>query len=274
MEKMGVDEHQDLRAQLQHRAVPAEVIDGLIKYHTPVTYGPDSLVFRQDSAADILFWVVKGMVRIYYPQPDGSRILVHLASPGDVLGGVDGLDEHGQWTRRLEAQTMTKCVLAMVTRQQILKLVSEIEQSTLIEVLQRMNAMWSSWLVHYVNFLGLSCRERIELVLRQIARRFGVKDKEGILLTFTPLHSDLAEMIGSSRPMVSRLIAMMVEEGVLARRGKQYVLLNDGGLTGRVTKLSARPLAQPINGSSERKIRIKPAALAKPLRSRLHDLRE
>ncbi len=32
-------------------------------------------------------------------------------------------------------------------------------------------------------------------------------------------------MIGCSRPMVTRLIAEMVQSGLLARRGKQYVLL-------------------------------------------------
>lgn len=274
MEKMGADEHQGLRTQLQLRAVPDEVIEGLIKYHTPVSYGPGSLVFRQDSAADIMFWVVKGMVRVYCPQPDGSRILVHLASPGDVLGGVDVLDEHGQWARRLEAQTMTKCVLAMVTRQQVLKLLGEIDRLLLIEILQHLNAIWSSWLVHYVNFLGLSCRERIEVVLRRLAERFGVKDKEGVLLTFTPLHADLAEMIGSSRPMVSRLVAMMVEEGVLARRGKQYVLLSDGGLTARRARLSGRPLTPPGNGAPGRQVRIKQGALAKPVRHTAHELRE
>jgi len=39
-------------------------------------------------------------------------------------------------------------------------------------------------------------------------------------------HEDLAEMIGCSRPMVSRLMAQMIESGLLARRARQYVLLN------------------------------------------------
>ena len=38
-------------------------------------------------------------------------------------------------------------------------------------------------------------------------------------------HADLADMIGSSRPMVSRLIADMAEESLMLRQGKQFVLL-------------------------------------------------
>jgi len=63
-------------------------------------------------------------------------------------------------------------------------------------------------------------------VLKDLANRFGVEDSRGTLLITDLLHAKLAEMIGSSRPMITRLINEMVDQGVLARRGKQYVLLN------------------------------------------------
>ena len=43
-------------------------------------------------------------------------------------------------------------------------------------------------------------------------------------------------MIASSRPMVSRLIAEMMDQQVLARQGKHYILLN---------KSAARRIAEP-----------------------------
>ncbi len=63
------------------------------------------------------------------------------------------------------------------------------------------------------------------IVLSDLAKRVGVRDSQGIMLIPEIFHDDLAEMIGCSRPMISRLIAQMVESGLLARRGKQYVLL-------------------------------------------------
>ena len=38
-------------------------------------------------------------------------------------------------------------------------------------------------------------------------------------------HEDLAEMIGSSRPMVSKLIGDMIKEGFLARGEKRHFIL-------------------------------------------------
>jgi biotin operon repressor len=63
------------------------------------------------------------------------------------------------------------------------------------------------------------------MVLSDLGTRAGVKDSEGTILIPELGHEDLAEMIGCSRPMVSRLIAEMIESGLLSRRGKQYVLL-------------------------------------------------
>ena len=74
-------------------------------------------------------------------------------------------------------------------------------------------------------FLGMPFRERLDVVLHELGSKFGVRDKRGILLMPELSHADLAEMIGSSRPMVSRLIAEMTEEGHLLRQGKQLVLL-------------------------------------------------
>ena len=62
-------------------------------------------------------------------------------------------------------------------------------------------------------------------VLRDLARKFGVKDSRGILLLPELGHADFAEMIGSSRPMVSRLIAEMVANKRLLYDGKHYIVL-------------------------------------------------
>jgi CRP-like cAMP-binding protein len=66
---------------------------------------------------------------------------------------------------------------------------------------------------------------RLTIVMSDLAKRAGVRDSDGIILIPEIGHEDLAEMIGCSRPMVSRMITQMVESGLLARRREQYVLL-------------------------------------------------
>ena len=63
-----------------------------------------------------------------------------------------------------------------------------------------------------------------------------MQDARGVLLTPELAQEELAEMIGSSRPMVSRLIAEMMDQRIIARQGKHFILLN---------KPAARGVAEP-----------------------------
>jgi Crp-like helix-turn-helix domain len=95
-----------------------------------------------------------------------------------------------------------------------------------IQLLGDLNATWSVLFERYVRFVGLPFRERLEMVLGNLGDRFGVDDRRGTLIIVDLSHEDLAEMIGSSRPMVSKLIGDMIEEGLLARTKRQLVLLS------------------------------------------------
>ena len=228
------DDRQQFESQLKGWILPPEVVERLIGYHTIINYPPSALIYKQGFPADFLFWVVKGAAKVYCPLRNGSRILVHAAGPGELLGHFDLMDDQSQWVRLFEAHSWTRCTLAMVTRQHVVKLAKSLEPVVLVELLQRMNTAWSSWVGAFASFLGLSFRDRLELVMRELGTKFGIQDKEGILLGLDPAHADLAEMIGSSRPMVSRLMSELISEGEIGRRGKRYILLNGGRLAVRV----------------------------------------
>ncbi len=78
-----------IREDAQHRLhsqllqfLPKELADELIRHHTSVTYHKDSIIFLQGSPADLMFWIMSGLVKLYCPRPDGNRTLVKLCGPG------------------------------------------------------------------------------------------------------------------------------------------------------------------------------------------------
>ena len=75
-------------------------------------------------------------------------------------------------------------------------------------------------------------------------------------------HEHLAEMIGCSRPMVSRMIAELVDAGLLARRGKQYVLLKnwDFEMDPRKSKFVPRVEASVASRPSHFSVAARPAS--------------
>jgi CRP/FNR family transcriptional regulator, cyclic AMP receptor protein len=234
-------------AQLMSWKIPPEIVNEIMEYHSNLSYAPGAMIFCQGAPADIIFWVVKGVVKESCPSPHGNRVMIRLATAGDIIGCADQINEKGQWIRRFEAQALSKCVVAMITRQRVRELLTSLDSATLLEVSERMNSAWSGWVHYYASFLGMSFRERLELMLAQLGRKFGAPDDDGIALTFEPAHGDLAEMIGCSRPMVSRLMTDLIKQSEIARRGRLYILLSGGTIAATIARNAAEAIAPTVD---------------------------
>jgi CRP-like cAMP-binding protein len=204
--------------------LPNGAFDELLRHHTRLTYPKDAPIFLQGSPADVTFYVINGLVKVYCPKGDGNRVLLQLAGPGDIVGHVDLFESEKRRTQVFEAQAFTRCTLALLTREHLRKSAETLDRDSLVQGLELLNTAWSAIARWYAVFLGHSFRERLHAVFRELSTRFGVKDKRGILLLPELSHADFAEMIQSSRPMVSRLIGDMVNDGLLGRRGRQYIV--------------------------------------------------
>ena len=214
-----------LRSNLSRLNLPPELVDELIDNHIAIVFEKGALAFCEGNADGMLALILSGYVNVYCPVGDGNRTLVRMAGPGEIIGYADYVDEKGRHARLFEAQVASRCTLALFSRDHIARLLSGFPTDVLISIIASLNTFWSENLRHFAVLLNLPFWDRLTIVLSDLATRAGVRDSEGIILIPELGHEDLAEMIGCSRPMVSRLIAEMVESGLIVRRGRQYVLL-------------------------------------------------
>src|SRR5260221_14552149 len=78
-------------AQLLSWKVPPETVREILEYHSNLTYAPGAMIFWQGAPADIIFWVVKGLVKESRPTPRGKLNVVRMAHADHVIvGGVHG----------------------------------------------------------------------------------------------------------------------------------------------------------------------------------------
>jgi CRP/FNR family transcriptional regulator len=221
----GLTQGQDrLTARLAQCGLPAAALDSLLSRHTLVRYPRGSVLFTKGSPADVVFAVLSGIAKIGTVTPADGRILVALAGPGDLAGYAD-FSEGGERSQLFEAETLTNSVIALITRDHILRVMRGLEPEVILAVAENLNSMWSSVVYRYAQFLGMPLRERLEASFAEMAGRFGVPDARGIMLTPELGQEDLAEMIGGSRPMVSKLLIEMAQQKLIARQGRRYILL-------------------------------------------------
>jgi len=216
-----------LRASLSRLNLPVDLVEELIERHIAVAFEKGALVFCEGNTDGMLACILSGYVNVYCPVGDGDRTLVRMAGPGEFIGYPDYVDEKGRRARLFEAQAASKCTLALLSYEHVTRLLAGLPADALVSILAALNTFWSENFRFFTILLNIPFWDRITMVLSDLAERAGVSDSEGIILIPEVLHEDLAEMIGCSRPMVSRLIAQMVESGLLTRRGRQYVLLKN-----------------------------------------------
>jgi CRP/FNR family transcriptional regulator, cyclic AMP receptor protein len=215
-----------LQTRLAPCNLPESFLAELLRRYTPVQYPRDSLILKHEASSDVVFLVLSGFVKIYLRGPT-RRILFRLAGPGDIIGHAALPGDEPATQSMLEGCVLTDCTLALFTRQQVVRALESLDSKTVVGLLEQASVWWYSGVERYVTLMGLSFRERLQAVLADLGARFGVKDARGVLLIPEITHDDLAEMIGSSRPMVSRLLEEMADQGLVERSGRrQYVLLD------------------------------------------------
>jgi len=220
------DAFSQLRSNLANWGITAGLTDEIIERNLAVNFEKGVLVLGEGSTNDLFGCVLNGFIKVYCAVADGNRTLVRLAGPGELIGYADYIDHRDRRAQLFEAQSASKCTVALINRDQVARLLRGLGPDMLVEILQALNTFWSQNLRWFATLLNLPFSQRLEVVLNDLARRFGIKDARGTILIPDLAHEDLAEMIGCSRPMVSRLIAEMADSGLLTRTGKQYLLLN------------------------------------------------
>jgi CRP/FNR family cyclic AMP-dependent transcriptional regulator len=203
-----------------------------------------SPLFDKGSPADVVFVVLSGIVKIYCALAGAARTLVELAGPGDLAGYADFSDRTGERSQLFEAEALTNACVALVTRDHLMHVLRELDPGLILILAENINSLWGSVVHRCARFLGMTLRERLEVVLGEMAERFGVTDARGIWITPELEQEVLAEMIGGSRPMVSKLLMEMKQEGVIAREGKHYILASKSG--------EARPTSGRAQAASPR----------------------
>lgn len=266
------DAYSHLRNNLATWGISAEFTDEIVERNFAVNFEKGVLVLSEGSTNDLFGCVLSGFVKVYCSVADGNRTLVRLAGPGELIGYADYIDTKARRAQLFEVQSASKCTVALINRDQVARLLRGLEPEVLVEILQALNTFWSQNLRWFATLLNLPFWQRLEVVLSDLALRFGVKDARGTILIPDLAHEDLAEMMGCSRPMVSRLVAEMAEARLLSRSGKQYLLLSkwNFGTNGNQTQVGNHVQAVPAYSKPQKRqpiAELDPSRLVRPSRS-------
>jgi CRP/FNR family transcriptional regulator, cyclic AMP receptor protein len=191
-------------------------------------YPKGNILFYDGEPADALFIVLDGKVKISFISEEGREVVLAIIRTGGTVGLLGALDDRAVHVGT--AITISDARLARIPRDAYLDWFDRHANlhRALVGAFARMLADAYTKIGQQALF---PVKQRLLATLVDIARKDGQPERgddaaHGEIVFVRPTHQELADMIGSTRVVVSRLLKELVEE--------ETAIAEDGGKVMRV----------------------------------------
>ncbi len=198
-------------AARDREAIAARLIERRFPKHATIV--------EEGLPGDYMYIIREGRVKVTLSSEDGREKIMDFLTAGDFFGEMSLLDRA---PRSASVETVEPVRLLALSRGDFLDLLrnsSELALSVIQVLVSRLREADDQ--ASSLSFEGV--KERVVRLLRRIA----VDEGDGARLTPKLTHQDIANMIGTSRETVTRIVKQLKTEGWLGQRGKRYVILAD-----------------------------------------------
>ena len=197
-------------------------LNNLTKVSVRQTFKKDNMVLIEEEVGSTMFIILKGRVKISRISDEGREVILSILVDGDFFGEMAILD--GQ-TRSANAITLEDTEMLIIRRENFLQMLHDYPQiainllKELAHRLRRSDSQIKS--LSLQNALG-----RVASTLLRIADDSGII-KQGIVeVSHLPPQQDLANMAGTSRETISRVIKTLGQLGYVKKEGSKLLILD------------------------------------------------
>lgn len=206
--------------------LPKESLQDLEKVKYASAYPQGAILFVEGQAPRGVYIVCSGRVKLTTTSRDGKTLILRIAHGGEVLGlhaTVSGKPYE------LTAETLQPCQLDFIKRDDFLRFLQNHGEACLTAAQHLSKNCQSAY--EMIRSLGLShsVSEKLARLLLEWAGD-GDETKDGIRIKVSLTHEEIAQLIGTSRETVTRVLGEFREKELAQLRGSTLLIRNRAGL--------------------------------------------
>ncbi|MGI8707907.1 MAG: Crp/Fnr family transcriptional regulator [Actinomycetota bacterium] len=178
------------------------------------------IVFHQGDPGETLYVVCQGLIKVFVTSEDGDEVVLATLRPGDTFGELALIDGG---PRSASASVLEPTTLVLLTRSAFSAALEGHPQ--IREALFKSLGRLLRHVLEYASdlvFLDLS--GRVAKLLVGLSEERGEQHHEGVLLDLHLSQSDLARMVGGSRPTVNQILRSFEARGYISVKGKKILV--------------------------------------------------
>ena len=212
-----------LRADRIFCNLPDSSLEAFEKIKFAAPYPQGAVLFVEGQLPRGIFVICKGSVKLSINSPNGRTMIVKLAEPGEVLGlsaSVSGRPYE------VTAETIDPCQINFVKRDDFLVFLKD-DVEVCFKVAEQLSEKYHN-ACKEVRSQGLShsAAEKLAHLLMEWSLKNGESSRPEPRLKLRFTHEEIAQMIGTTRETVTRLLADLKKRQILQSKGSTLMILD------------------------------------------------
>lgn len=184
-------------------------------------YPRNATVVEEGLPGDYMYIIKEGRVKITKLSEDGREKILEMMGGGSFFGEMALLD---QSPRSATVKTLASSVLLALSRTDFLALLRQ-SPDLAMNVIQELTRRLRETDEQASSLSFLRVKDRTKGLLRRLAEEGGLEGHRRATPHLT--HQQIADMIGTSRETVTRVVKELKQDGWLEQKGKQYLVPNE-----------------------------------------------
>ena len=193
------------------------------------SYRRDQFLWYQGDPGDHLVVIVDGLVKITVASERGDEMVLATVGNGDVLGELSVIDQGPRSASAVAVQATT----ALVVNRTALLAAMQQSPALLDALLRTLGAMLRRLTEQTTDLVFLDLGGRIAKLLVQRAERQSDDPSRRLAVDLHLTQTELAQMVGASRPAVNRVLQGLVGRGVIKVDGRTIEIVDAPSLRRR-----------------------------------------
>jgi CRP/FNR family transcriptional regulator, cyclic AMP receptor protein len=180
----------------------------------------DTIILLEDEEGDTLFIIIKGKVKVTTFSESGKELIFSILSEGDFFGDMSLLDGK---PRSATIISLEESELRMIRRSDFNNLIEKHPRIAL-KLLEELTGRLRNADERIESLALLDVTGRIAGVLLQLADYQGNKNQKNIQIKSRPTHQELANMVGTTRETVTRVLKQLENKNYISVEGKDIII--------------------------------------------------
>lgn len=190
---------------------PADVAAILSARKSFRTLKKGSYLFHQGGECDAIYRLLSGVLLLRKGDHDGNSLVVRMVRPGATMGYRALVRGEPHAVSAHCATDITICNIPAHAARWAFEQNRALERDFAADMVRDIDRSENQAL----NMLSLCVRDRVLVLLHQMAEHFGERDGDGLRIRPPVSKSDMAAMLGIARESMSRCIRAVEEQGLV-----------------------------------------------------------